>query len=84
MSGQDLLMHVDLEARNEWIEREKKREKVEFPLKKGRGERNIEERERGKGKINLLELNSPPKSPLWLKNGKRKGENQSVGVALST
>ena len=47
-------MHVDLEARNEWIEREKKREKVEFPFKKGRGEGNIGER--GIGKINLLEL----------------------------
>jgi len=58
MSGQDLLMHVDLEARNEWIEREKKREKVEFPFKKGRGEGNIGER--GKGKINLLELNFFP------------------------
>ena len=44
MSGQDLLMHVDLVARKEWIEREKKREKVEFPFKKGRGERNIGER----------------------------------------
>ena len=54
MSGQDLLMHVDLEARNEWIEKEK----VEFPFKKGRGERNIGER--GKGKINLFELNFFP------------------------
>ena len=36
MSGQKLLMHVDLVARKEWI----KREKVEFPFKKGRGERN--------------------------------------------
>ena len=44
MSGQDLLMHVDLEARNEWIEREKKREKVEFPFKRGRGEGNVAER----------------------------------------
>ena len=51
-------MHVDLEARNEWIEREKKRVKVEFPFKKGRGEGNIGER--GKGKINLLELNFSP------------------------
>ena len=41
-------MHVDLEARNEWIEREKKREFVEFPFKKGRGEGNIGEREKGK------------------------------------
>jgi len=32
MSGQDLLMHVDLVARKEWIEREKER-KVEFPFK---------------------------------------------------
>ena len=44
MSGQDLLMHVDLMTRKEWIEREKKKEKVEFPFKKGRGERNIGER----------------------------------------
>ena len=70
-------MHVDLVARKEW----KEREKVEFPFKKGRGEGNIGER--GKGKINLLELNFSPKSPLWLKSGKRKGGNQSVGVALS-
>ena len=33
-------MHVDLVARKEWIEREKEREKVEFPFKKGRGEEN--------------------------------------------
>jgi hypothetical protein len=54
MSGQDLLIHVDLMARKEWIEREKERDKVEFPFKKGRGEGNIGER--GKEKINLLEL----------------------------
>lgn len=30
-------MHVDLVARKEWIEKEKEREKVEFPLKKGEG-----------------------------------------------
>ena len=47
-------MHIDLVVRKEWIEREK----VKFPLKKGRGEGNIGER--GKGKINLLELNFPP------------------------
>jgi len=58
MSGQDLLMHVDLVARKEWIEREKERENVEFPFKKGRGEGNKEKR--GKGKINLLELNFFP------------------------
>ena len=69
-------MHMDLVAKKEWIEREK----VEFPFKKEREEGNI--CERGKGKINLLELNFPPKSPLWLKSGKRKGENKSVGVAL--
>ena len=44
MSGQDLLIHVDFVARKEWIEREKEREKVEFPFKKGRGEGNIGER----------------------------------------
>ena len=54
MSGQELLMHVDLVARKEWI----KREKVKFPFKKGRGEGNKEKR--GKGKINLLELNFFP------------------------
>jgi len=81
MSGQDLLMHVDLVVRKEWIERKQEREKMEFPFKKGRGEGNIGER--GKGKINLLELNFSPKSPLWLKSGQRKGGNQSVGVALS-
>ena len=41
-------MHVDLVARKEWIEREKKREKVEFPFKKGREEGN--KGERGKKK----------------------------------
>ena len=35
-------MHV--EARKEWIEREKEREKVKFPFKKGREEGNIGER----------------------------------------
>ena len=44
MGGQDLFMHVDLVARKEWIEREKEREKVEFPFKKGRGEENKWER----------------------------------------
>ena len=37
-------MHVDIMARKEWIEREKKKEKVEFPFKKERGEGNIGER----------------------------------------
>ena len=51
-------MHVDLVARKEWIEREKKREKVEFPFKMGRDEGNKGERgKEKKGKINLLELN---------------------------
>ena len=44
MSGQDLLMHVNLVARKEWIEREKERKKVEFPFKKRREEGNIGER----------------------------------------
>ena len=57
MSGHDLLMHVDLVVRKEWIEREKEREKVEFLFKKGRGEGNKGERSKGKGKINLFELN---------------------------
>ena len=41
-------MHVDLVTRKKWIEREKKREKVEFPFKKGREEGN--KGERGKKK----------------------------------
>ena len=54
-------MHVDLVARKEWIEREK----VKFPFKKGRERRKIKEKvERGKVKINLLEFNFSPKSPL--------------------
>ena len=48
MSGQDLLMHVDLVARKEWIEREKEREKVEFLFKKGKGEGNKRKRRKGK------------------------------------
>ena len=48
MSGQDLFMHVDLVARKEWKEREKEREKVEFPFKKGREEGNKGERKKGK------------------------------------
>jgi len=41
-------MHVDLMARKEWIEREKEREKVEFPFKKRRGEGNKGKWEKGK------------------------------------
>ena len=41
-------MHVDLVARKKWIEREKEREKVEFPFKKGRGEGNKGEMGLGK------------------------------------
>jgi len=41
---------VDLVARKEWIKREKKREKVEFPFKKGRWEGNKGKRGKGKGK----------------------------------
>ena len=47
-------------ARKEWIEREKEREKVEFPFKKGRGEGNKGEMGKRKEKINLLELNFFP------------------------
>ena len=82
MSGQNLLKHVDLVARKEWIEREKPR-RWNSPLKRGEGRGIKGKGERGKEKINLLELNFSPKSPLWLKSGKKKGENQSVGVALS-
>ena len=71
MSGQDLLMHVDLVARKEWIEREK----VEFPFKKGREERNIGERRKGKRKNQSVGAKFfSPKFTLWLKSGKRKGE----------
>ena len=55
---------------------------MEFPFKKGRGEGNKGERGKGKEKINLLDLNFSPKSPLSLKSGKEKRENQSIGVAL--
>ena len=47
MSGQNLLMHVDLGARKKWIEREKKKNKIKFPFKMGRGEGN-----KGKGEKN--------------------------------
>ena len=43
-------MYVDFVARKEWIGREKEREKVEFPFKKGRGKGNIGKREKGKRK----------------------------------
>jgi hypothetical protein len=33
MSGQELLMYIDLVVRKEWIERGKERENVEFPFK---------------------------------------------------
>ena len=46
-------MHVDLVAKKEWIEREKEREKVEFPLKKGRGEGNKGERKKGEKKKSI-------------------------------
>ena len=46
MSGHDLLMHVDLVAKKEWIEREKKKEKVEFPFKKEREEGNKGEKKK--------------------------------------
>ena len=80
MSSQDFLIHVNLVARKEWIEREKEKEKVKFPFKNGRWEEN--KGERGKRKINLLELNFSPKSSLWLKSRKGKGENQSNKLLL--
>jgi len=46
MSGQNLFIHVNLMARKKWIEREKGREKVEFPFKKGRGEENKGEKKK--------------------------------------
>ena len=54
-------MHVEIVAKKELIEREK----VEFPFKKERGEGN-------KGEKKKVGAKSPPKSPLWLKCGKRK------------
>ena len=50
-------MHVDFVARKKWIERKKRKKKKEkFLLKKGRVEGNKRNREKRKGKINLLEL----------------------------
>ena len=40
---------MDFVGRKEWIKRKKEREKIEFSFKKGKGEK-------GKEKINLLEL----------------------------
>ena len=57
-------MHVDLVARKEWIEKEKEREKVEFPLKRGEGREIKGKGDRGKRKFFF------PKSPLWLKGRK--------------
>ena len=55
---------------------------MEFSFKKGRGEGNKGERGKEKREINLLELNFSSKFPLWLKGGKGKGENRSVGAAF--
>jgi len=52
-----------------------------IPLKKRRGEGN--KRERGKGKINLLELNFCVYMLFMAKKWKKKGKNQSIGVAPS-
>ena len=61
MSGQNLLMHVNLVARKEWIEREK----VEFPFKKGRGEGNIGERGKGKRENQFVGAKFFPLNPLY-------------------
>ena len=61
MSGQDLLMHVDLVARKEW----KEREKVEFPFKKGRGEGNIGERGKRKRENQSVGAKFFPLNPLY-------------------
>ena len=61
MSGQDLLIHVDLMARKEWIEREK----VEFPFKKGRGEGNIGEKGKEKRKNQSVGAKFFPLNPLY-------------------
>ena len=58
-------MHVDLMARKEWIEREKEREKVEFPFKKGRGEGNIGERGKGKRENQFVGAKFFPLNPLY-------------------
>jgi len=58
MSGQNFLTHINFVARKKWIERKKRKKKKEkFLLKKGRVEGNKRNREKRKGKINLLELN---------------------------
>jgi len=54
-------MHVDLVARKEWIEREK----VEFPFKKGRGERNKGEKGKEKRENQFVRAKFPPLNPLY-------------------
>ena len=58
-------MHMDLVARKEWIEREKKREKVEFPFKKRRGEGNIGEKGKEKSKNQSVGAKFFPLNPLY-------------------
>ena len=53
-------MHVDLVARKEWIESEKEREKVEFPFKKGREERNKGEKGKEKRENQSVGAKFPP------------------------
>ena len=56
-------MRVDLVARKEWREKEKEREKVEFPFKKRRGEEN--KGERGKRGNQSVRVKFPPLNPLY-------------------
>ena len=58
-------MHVDLVARKEWIESEKEREKVEFPFKKGRGERNKGEKGKEKRENQSVGATFSPLNPLY-------------------
>ena len=65
MSGQDLLIHVDLVPKKEWIESENEREKVEFPFKKGRGERNKGKKEKEKRKNQSVGAKFTSLNPLY-------------------
>ena len=58
-------MHVDLVARKKWIEREKEREKVEFPFKKRTGEGNKGDRGEGKRENQSVEIKFFPLNPLY-------------------
>ena len=56
---------MDLMARKEWIERENEREKVEFPFKKGRCERNKGEKEKEKSENQFVGAKFSSLNPLY-------------------